>query len=162
MKNTPWIIAVLVAGYIAITLVSQEYSRVMSALGETRSKANAVADETRETIATLRQTIEDLRSKLRMMETQLQATMQKAEVKPAIKQATVVMHSASWCGACKVWLRDNAPSWRKQGWKVEIAEDDLTRRTVPWFEVNLPDGRRFEINEYLTLSAYEKALRDGK
>jgi len=162
MNKTPWIIAILVVLYIAFTVASQEYTRIMSALGETQSKANAVADETRETIASIRQTIEDLRGKFRLLETQLAAAEGASEAKPIVRRSTVVMHSASWCGSCKVWLRDAAPAWRKQGWQVEIIEDDSTTRSVPWFEVNLSDGRRFEINEYLTQSAYEKALRNGQ
>lgn len=170
MKNgTPWVIAALVTGYLAFSFVSAEYAKIRSAISETKGKTDAVADETKATIESIRITIDELRAKFTLLETQMAAkqTEQKpaddiAEVEPVkedpkpVAKPTIVMHSASWCGPCQRWKRDAMASWQAMGWSVEIIEDDTTSETVPWFEITDSDGLRFKSVGYLTRETFER------
>jgi len=173
MKNwTPYLIALFVALYLVTEFVSREYANIRNAIGETKQKADSVADETKQTIESIRQTIDDLRSKFNVLETQLSAK-QPVEQKPIddvaeveekktgavipTSQPTIVMHSASWCGPCQAWKQNMMSRWQSQGWKIEIIEDDATTETVPWFEIIDSDGLRFKSVGQLTRETY---LRD--
>jgi hypothetical protein len=164
MKNwTPYVIAGLVALYLGASFVSQEYANIRNAIGETKQKADSVADETKQTIESIRQTIDDLRSKFNVLETQLSAK-QETEQKPiddvgeVDNQSRVVMHSASWCGPCQRWKRDYLPQWEAQGWQVDVIEDDATTRAVPWFEIYYR-GKRYEAVGLLDNALFEKVTR---
>lgn len=168
-KFTPYVIAAIVAGYLAVSFVSQEYAKIRSAIGETKQKTDAVADETKATMEAIKQTIEDLRSKFTLLETQMASKQTeqkpvddvaetetvKEDHKPAIKP-TIVMHSASWCGPCQRWKRDAMASWQAIGWQVEIIEDDATGETVPWFEITDSDGWKFRSVGYLTKETFAR------
>lgn len=169
MKNgAPWIIAVCVVSYLAFDMASAEYARIRNAIGETKSKADAVADETKATIESIRQTIDELRAKFTLLETQMaKATDEKpvddiAETDPikeqpkAVTKPTIVMHSASWCGPCQRWKREAMPQWKAIGWQVEVFEDDATSQTVPWFEITDADGVRFKSTGYLTKETFDR------
>jgi hypothetical protein len=159
MKNwTPYVIALLVVGYLSLSFVSQEYANIRNAIGETKAKTDAVADETKATMEAIKQTIEDLRGKFRLLETQMEA--RATEQKPDPKQAsapTIVMHSASWCGPCQKWKRESLPQWKAIGWTVDVVEDDAATQTVPWFEITDSDGVEFKVVGYMDLKAFETA-----
>ena len=164
MKSwTPYLIAVAVVIYLGGSFVSQEYANIRNSIGETKQKADSVADETKQTIESIRQTIDDLRSKFNVLETQL-SSKQPDEEKPiddvgeVDNQSRVVMHSASWCGPCQRWKRDYLPQWESQGWQVDVMEDDATTRTVPWFEIYYR-GKRYEAIGMLDKSLFEKVIR---
>jgi hypothetical protein len=164
MKNwTPYLIAIAVVLYLGGSFVSQEYANIRNAIGETKQKADSVADETKQTIESIRQTIDDLRSKFNVLETQLSGK-QEAEQKPiddvgeVDNQSRVVMHSASWCGPCQLWKRDYLPQWEAQGWQVDVIEDDATTRSVPWFEIYYR-GKRYEAVGLLDKTLFEKVIR---
>jgi hypothetical protein len=164
MKNwTPYLIALFVAMYLVTEFVSREYANIRNAIGETKQKADSVADETKQTIESIRQTIDDLRSKFNVLETQLSAK-QPVEQKPiddvgeVDNQSRVVMHSASWCGPCQRWKRDYLPQWQAQGWQVDVIQDDATTRSVPWFEIYYR-GKRYEAVGLLDNALFEKVTR---
>lgn len=160
--STPYVIAACVVAYLAIDFASSEYANIRNAIGETKAKTDAVADETKATMEAIKQTIEDLRAKFRLLETQMEAkaTEQKpvddvAEVKPAVAPK-IVMHSASWCGPCQRWKREAMPQWKSIGWQVDIVEDDATTQTVPWFEITDSDGTKFKSVGYLTRETFDR------
>lgn len=151
-------------GYLLFGMVSQEYAAIRSAIGETKQKTDAVADETRKTMEAIKQTIEDLRGKFRLLESQMAAQTEEKPVddvgetdKPKPVKPTIVMHSASWCGPCQQWKRDAMPQWKAIGWDVTIAEDDATSQTVPWFEITDADGLQFTVTGYLTKAVFDAA-----
>jgi hypothetical protein len=158
MKNgTPWIIALAVAGYLAISIVSNEYASIRSAIGETKQKADSVADETKATMEAIKQTIEDLRSKFMLLETQMAAKQVKTVEQP--KQSTkptIVMYSASWCGPCQKWKRESMQQWKAIGWDVSVIENDSTTETVPRFEITDSDGLKFRSIGYLTRETFAR------
>jgi thiol-disulfide isomerase/thioredoxin len=158
MKNgTPWIIALAAAGYLAISIVSNEYASIRSAIGETKQKADSVADETKATMESIKQTIEDLRSKFVLLETQMTAKQVKTVEQP--KQATkptIVMYSASWCGPCQKWKRESMQQWKAIGWDVSVIENDSTNETVPRFEITDSDGLKFRSIGYLTRETFAR------
>jgi hypothetical protein len=156
-KFTPYIIAACVVAYLAIDFASAEYANIRNAIGQTKAKTDAVADETKATMEAIKQTIEDLRAKFRLLETQMQAkaTEEKPEPKPVVAPK-IVMHSASWCGPCQRWKREAMPQWKSIGWAVDIIEDDATTQTVPWFEITDSDGMRFKSVGYLTRETFDR------
>lgn len=169
MKNgTPWIIALAVAGYLVFSVVSNEYANIRSAIGETKQKADSVADETKATMESIKQTIEDLRSKFRLLETQMEAKQadapnfarseEKTPEQPKTEpiKPTIVMYSASWCGPCQRWKRESMASWQSIGWDVSVIEDDSTSETVPRFEITDSDGLKFRSIGYLTRDTFAR------
>jgi hypothetical protein len=173
MKNwTPYLIAALVVVYLGGSFISQEYANIRNAIGETKQKADSVADETKQTIESIRQTIDDLRSKFKLLETQLSAKQQTqqnpvddvAEVSDngvddlPFNKPTVLMYSAKPCGPCQKWKRESMPAWESQGWDVKVFEAETITQPVPRFEIF--DGkRRFTVQGYLTKELYEQARR---
>lgn len=163
-NKTSWFIVIVLGGFWVLQAVSQEYALIRSAIGETKAKTDAVADETKATMEAIKQTIEDLRAKFRLLETQMEAkaTEQKPVDDVAEEQQTkqtkptIVMHSASWCGPCQKWKREALPQWKAIGWTVDVVEDDATTQTVPWFEITDSDGTKFKSTGYLTRETFER------
>lgn len=163
-KFTPYVIAAFVAGYLVFSVASAEYAKIRSAIGETKSKTDAVADETKATMEAIKQTIEDLRAKFTTLEMQLSGNSgqlkpvdEVGEDKPEPAVAPkIVMHSASWCGPCQKWKRDSLPQWKAIGWTVDVVEDDATSQTVPWFEITDSDGVKFKSIGYLTKETFAR------
>ena len=161
-RTLGFVIGVVIT-WVTVSAVSQEYASIRNAIGETKQKADSVADETKQTIESIRQTIDDLRSKFNVLETQLSGK-QQAEQKPiddvgeVDNQSRVVMHSASWCGPCQKWKRDYLPQWQAQGWQVDVTEDDAPTRAVPWFEIYYR-GKRYEAVGLLDKTLFEKVIR---
>ena len=159
MKNGPVIAIVLLVLLTVGSTLRSEYTRIVTAVSETRSKANELADETKATMESIRKTIEELQSKLALLETKMQS--EQPQEKPFEQQATesrIVMHSASWCGPCRTWKNSYMPRWIEQGWKVDVIEDDTTTRAVPWFEIYY-NGKRFEATGLLDKVLFEKVTR---
>ena len=165
MKN--WIPVILIAG-LAIYVISGEYTQLKSSIGQSTRKVNELTEETKATVKTIRETIDDLRGKfLRLesqyetLETQLQAKATDPKPEPKIAPK-IVMHSGVGCKPCNEWIANSMPSWKAQGWEVEVRKEIESTRRWPWFEVYMPDGKRFEVDGPLTLESYEKALREVK
>jgi hypothetical protein len=165
MKN--WIPVILIAG-LAVYVISGEYTQLKSSIGQSTRKVNELTEETKATVKTIRETIDDLRGKfLRLesqyatLETQLQT--KAIEPKPEVKiTPKIVMHSGSGCKPCIEWIKNAMPSWKSQGWEVEVLKETESTRRWPWFEVYMQNGKRFEVDGPLTLESYEKALREAK
>ena len=164
MKN--WMpYAMLLAGsaYIAFSFVSQEYANIRSAIGETKSKTDAVADETKATMEAIKQTIEDLRSKFMTLEMQMaKQTEQKTvddvaeeQPKPAVKP-TIVMHTTAGCPPCEQWKQLAKPVWEAIGWNVVVLPPEPFVTQFPWFEITDSDGVKFESVGYLTRETFAR------
>lgn len=162
MKN--WIPVILIAGCV-VYVISGEYTQLKSSIGQSTRKVNELTEETKATVKTIRETIDDLRGKFLRLESQYATleTQLKAEPKPELKiTPKIVMHSGSNCKPCIEWITNAMPSWKSQGWEVEVLKETETTRSWPWFEVYLANGKRFEVDGPLTLASYEKALREAK
>jgi hypothetical protein len=72
------------------------------------------------------------------------------------------MHSGTGCKPCNEWIANSMPSWKAQGWQIEVLKETESTRRWPWFEVYLSNGKRFEVDGPLTLEAYERSLAGAK
>jgi len=82
-----WIVVLSIAGLVVFNLVATEYRKFQKSFIETKAKVDGLADETRKTAESIRGTIDDLRSKFRML--QMQSEMQAIEPIQDEKQIVV-------------------------------------------------------------------------
>jgi hypothetical protein len=86
-KMKGWIVVLSLAGLVVFNLVATEYRKFQKSFIETKAKVDGLADETRKTAESIRGTIDDLRSKFRML--QMQSEMQAIEPVQDEKQIVV-------------------------------------------------------------------------
>ena len=165
---------VVVLSLFAGNAATQEYSRIRSRIETTQAKVDALAEELKETTATIHAAIksitdrfskaiddramqvsEDLRKEIRKDSKPL-APVKALETQ---KQPRIVMHSADEekgvvCGPCRAWIKTEKAKWEKVGWDVQVVKEIETKRGWPWFEIYDRDGGKFEVDGPLTIDKF--------
>ena len=165
MKN--WTPVFLIAG-IAVYVIFGEYTQLKSSIGQSTQRVNELTDETKATVRTIRETIDDLRGKFLRLESQyetLETQLQTKVVEPAPEPEqktitpTIVMHSGYSCAPCNNWIVNEKPKWEKSGWFVEVKKEIESTRSWPWFRITNRKGVEFEVDGPLTNDNFIDAQR---
>jgi outer membrane murein-binding lipoprotein Lpp len=130
---------------------TQEYSRIKTRLEQTQAKVDALTDELKATTKTIHAAIKSLTE--RFAKQSIEVIEHKAEPIKTLeppKQALIVMHSSDSCGPCRAWISTEKAKWEQVGWDVQVIKEIETIRGWPWYEITDRDGKRFEVDGFLT------------
>lgn len=172
--NKKYVIVAIVIGALLFIgqQVKHEYNQAVANANLLRLQLTEAIETSTEAVKSfqatsdsIRETITEIKDRLARIESsQINQVSPKVATKTEGKPSKprIVMHSGDGCGPCNDWISKSMPSWKQQGWDVEILKELSSSRGWPWFEVYLSNGRRFEVDGPLTLESYDKALSSAK
>lgn len=157
VNQKTWTICVLagVAALWAFTAAKTEYARIQARIETTQAKVDALADETREAIATVHKAIRSITDRFtKQLEDASQSNpviiehpkQEPVVFEPPKRQPTIVMHSGYSCGPCNAWIATEQSKWEMVGWLVEVRKEVSSKRGWPWYEITDRNGKRFEVD----------------
>lgn len=159
-ERSPYI-AWLIAG-VAVCLIwigSNEYRKISSRILETNEQVQELTAETKLTLQTIRETIEDLRKKLFRLETEYGKLEAQLSQPVAAKPKRIIAHCSESCGPCNTWKSTHLPQWKANGWTVEIVNETVSDRSWPWFEIFDESRPRRVIEGVLPLGTYQELVK---
>ena len=150
-------IGVVLALFVGVNSCQKEYRRIQSRVETTQAKVDALADELKETAATIHAAIRSITERfLALEESRIESQSAEVQVVPSVIEPTIVMHSGYSCGPCNAWISNWMPRWKQAGWRVDVVKEIESQRAWPWYEITDRDGVRFEVDGPLTNENFQR------
>lgn len=162
-NKSTFLVSIIVVGVVICLLWigTNEYREIRSGILATGEQVQELTDETRLTLKSIRDTIDDLRKKIFRLEHEY-AKLETQLSKPASKSVPIkkiVVFSLSSCGACNTWKSTHKKDFERNGFEVSIVDDVANvYPTHPVFEIT--DGTSTRVIEgVLPWSTYQELSR---
>lgn len=160
-QRTALIVVVLIGCGLAGNAATQEYTRIKTRLKATQAKVDKLTDELAATTKTIHAAIKSLAERFTKQSFEVieHKTSEPVKTLEPPKQALIVMHSADSCGPCRAWIATEKAKWEQVGWTVQVIKEVETKRGWPWYEITDRDGKRFEVDGFLTNDKFHAAKK---